>query len=1053
MNQPAVQEYTTEELYRTILNAAPDWLEWKGSNHHDHFVSSAVFQITGYPPEDFINKPGLVIEISHPDDRETIAQHRHDMLNHKTGDCEFDYRIVHRSGEVRWIHHQCHSILRDGKWIGCQVTNRDITVRKKQEEELQSSYNTIKALMNTPMDGMMLIAPDGTIHAVNPVMAQGFGLPAEQIIGSNTFDLFPPRMAEFRRELIRKVIETGLPTRFESQGIVGDVDVTIYPIPDQNGKIFQLAITARDISERKRAEEELLKSYQTVKALLGAPSDIACVLDLDGTIRLINETYAKMYQSTPDDLIGTRIWDLYPAERAEFRQVVFKQVQISKKTARVEDYSPHGYFDSVIQPIFNQQGEVVQIAVLARDITDRVNAENLLREREALLRTVVENASVILAVLDLQGNITFIQGDIRKTNNESVKAVLGQNIHELDYIPPELKSGFNQTILGEDFTSDRLRLGDQTFTIQLKPIHHQNGEVVGVIGIGLDISEVLQIENELRQSKKELEVVLDHHKDAIGVFNREHELIYVNPAGIRMADFSSVSELIETYQQTKRIGVLDESQAPVDFSTILNRLFQQRNTSEREILLRTPDHPEERVVNIQFIPVPDEQGDPRLIIMVARDITESKKVEEQIRANQAELEQKIADRTIELNQANRELRERIQESERAAIHAEALARVAAHTSVLSELPAFLQMVCDEIIQTVHYDFSSIISYDEKTDAFFMAALSPLIELPRQYPVYSRMVVENFIREFGSTIVIPDIRALPADYKGLDLLLLFGVRTLIIIPMIANGEIFGTLNVASVNEVRVPAASEINLLKALTDQATIGFTKARLFEQISESRVRLQTLSEKLVEIQEQEKRNLASELHDEIGQSLTSLHLNLEIIARTKPEAWNTQQDMREQLERANQTTVHLLERVREISLDLRPAMLDDLGLIPALLAFFERYSAQTQIQVHLKHNGVERRFTPKVETAVFRIIQEALTNVSRHTQSTQIAVRLWADSKFLRLQVEDDGAGFNPQLAMQQSLTSGLSGMTERAVSCGGSLEIESEPGQGTCLSAEFPL
>ena len=654
--------------------------------------------------------------------------------------------------------------------------------------------------------------------------------------------------------------------------------------------------------------------------------------------------------------------------------------------------------------------------------------------------------------MNMHGYVTFIQGDIHQSNISSVNSVLGKNIQELDFIPNELINGFYQAVLGDMYSSDRMRIGDQTYNIQLTPVHHQNGEVVGVIGIGLDISEFLRIEDELRQSKKELELVLDHLKDAIGVFNREYELIYVNPAGVQMANSSSESELIEYYQQTKQIGVLDKSGNPVDFSAILDRLFLLKTPGENEILLRTPTHPEERLINTQFIPVPNEKGDPLLMIMIARDITKSRKAQEQIRAHQTELEQKITERTTELNRANQELRERILESQRAASHAETLARVAAHTSVLSELPAFLQMVCDETMQAINYNFSSIISYDEKTDAFYMAALSPQIELPRQYPIYSRTVLEKYIRTYGHTIIIPDIRTLP-DYKGLDLLLLFGIRTLIILPMIANGEIFGTLNVASMNEVRLPDTNEINLLKALTDQATIGFTKAKLFEQISESRVRLQILSEKLVEVQELEKRNLASELHDEIGQSLTSLHLNLGIISHMIPETWNNQHDLREHLDRANQTVVRLLERVREISLDLRPAMLDDLGLIPALLALFEQFSAQTQIRVLLKHNGVERRFAPKIETAAFRIIQEALTNVARHTQSTKITVRLWANSNYLRLQVEDDGGGFNPQLAMQQSLTSGLSDMAERAASCGGSLDIESEPGQGTCLSAEFAL
>ena len=111
------------------------------------------------------------------------------------------------------------------------------------------------------------------------------------------------------------MLKTGQPVRFEDCGVSGVIDNIVFPILDDEGKVFQIVVIGRDISDRKRAEDELLKSYQTIKALLGAPSDIACVIDLNGTIRLINDTYARMYQSTPEDLMGTRIWDLFPPEK------------------------------------------------------------------------------------------------------------------------------------------------------------------------------------------------------------------------------------------------------------------------------------------------------------------------------------------------------------------------------------------------------------------------------------------------------------------------------------------------------------------------------------------------------------------------------------------------------------------------------------------------------------------------------------------------------------------------------------------------------------------
>ncbi len=148
-----------------------------------------------------------------------------------------------------------------------------------------------------------------------------------------------------------------------------------------------------------------------------------------------------------------------------------------------------------------------------------------------------------------------------------------------------------------------------------------------------------------------------------------------------------------------------------------------------------------------------------------------------------------------------------------------------------------------------------------------------------------------------------------------------------------------------------------------------------------------------------------------------------------------------------------LMALVRDLSLDLRPAMLDDLGLLPTLLWHFERYTAQTSVCVTFKHSGLEGRFAPEVETAAYRIVQEALTNVARHAGVSEVTVRLWADQDTLGVQIEDQGTGFDPEAALAASATTGLAGMRERAVLLGGQLTVESAPGAGTHVTAELPL
>jgi len=144
---------------------------------------------------------------------------------------------------------------------------------------------------------------------------------------------------------------------------------------------------------------------------------------------------------------------------------------------------------------------------------------------------------------------------------------------------------------------------------------------------------------------------------------------------------------------------------------------------------------------------------------------------------------------------------------------------------------------------------------------------------------------------------------------------------------------------------------------------------------------------------------------------------------------------------------------VREMSLNLRPAMLDDLGLLPTLLWHIERYSALTNIRVAFKHTQLEGRFPPEVETAAYRLVQEALTNAARHADAREVTVRLWATADVLGVQVEDNGVGFDVQAALSAGESSGLSGMRERVALLAGHLNLESSPGAGTCLTAELPL
>lgn len=221
-------------------------------------------------------------------------------------------------------------------------------------------------------------------------------------------------------------------------------------------------------------------------------------------------------------------------------------------------------------------------------------------------------------------------------------------------------------------------------------------------------------------------------------------------------------------------------------------------------------------------------------------------------------------------------------------------------------------------------------------------------------------------------------------------------------------------------------------------------RKRAGEELRASRERLRALAEYLQSVREEERTRIARELHDEIGQALTGIKLALERSVRAQGNP---------ALAQALAVANDLIGQVRDMSLELRPAMLDDIGLLAALRWHFDRYTKQTKIKVDFKRSGLdERRFGPEIETAAYRIVQESLTNVARHGGIDKVEVGVWADETLLRIRIKDSGVGFDPA-SLPFGATGGLSGMRERAGALKGRVEIESAPGAGTLLTAELPL
>jgi signal transduction histidine kinase len=202
----------------------------------------------------------------------------------------------------------------------------------------------------------------------------------------------------------------------------------------------------------------------------------------------------------------------------------------------------------------------------------------------------------------------------------------------------------------------------------------------------------------------------------------------------------------------------------------------------------------------------------------------------------------------------------------------------------------------------------------------------------------------------------------------------------------------------------------------------------------------------LVEIQEEERRAIARELHDRLGQSLAVLKLLL-------GEAMNSPLDKtRYTLGEAQSLVNEMMSLTRELSLELRPKMLDDLGLLPALLYLFESYTARTHVSVKFEHYGLHKKFPPETGLAAYRIVKEALDNAAAFSGVAEARVLAWSDRRVLSVRIEDRGCGFDPVLIPADRLC-GINGMRGRALVAGGVFTVSSAPDRGTAVTAELPL
>jgi PAS domain S-box-containing protein len=524
-----------------------------------------------------------------------------------------------------------------------------------------------------------------------------------------------------------------------------------------------------------------------------------------------------------------------------------------------------------------------------------------------------------------------------------------------------------------------------------------------------------QLERKLRQSKQWLDTTLTSIGDGVIATDESGLLRFINPAAMEYTGWHHTDAI--GMPLASIFSLLDEkSREPIDLHLIEEPEPESASKVGWEGLL-VPKNGTPFPVEARSTSIKDAGGRIYGTVLVFRDVSRQ--------------------------------RAALNEIKRQADRAEALMQVAAQLNSQLELETVLVRICEIANRTIQAAGTALVLYDSLKGNFrAMAAASPQLVLQQYLSTgleFSKETLRTILSRENPVVGFERIQDFP-NLPDIEIYEKEDVHALAVAGLFRGDELIGALILAFTQALHEVPKDEFSLLRGLADQASSAMQNAELFEQVRAGRERQRKLAKNLVDIQEAERRHIAKELHDHLGQLMTGLQFMLET---TKNQAVGAQ---RTRLEEIQESVSDVIRQIREMSLNLRPGMLDDMGLLPTLRWHMDRYTSQTGIRVNFQCDPFPNRFPMEIETAAYRIIQEALTNVARYAQVKEVFVGLVEQRGSLWVEILDNGKGFDPAAILDRPST-GLSGMRERASLVGGYLVVESFIDQGTQIVAALPL
>ena len=428
-------------------------------------------------------------------------------------------------------------------------------------------------------------------------------------------------------------------------------------------------------------------------------------------------------------------------------------------------------------------------------------------------------------------------------------------------------------------------------------------------------------------------------------------------------------------------------------------------------------------IKITAYPLLDSHGNTTAVVELRRDVTAERELETQILRRHHQLS--------------------------------ALSHISSAVSGLWDLDAILRIALDNVLEIINGAIGGILLLDEETKKLYYRMQRGL---SAKYAEEMRMSlgegIAGTVAQTGEPMLLEDLSKDPRTARP-DLVSAEGIKGFVSIPLKAKDKVVGVLNVAS-HEAGRFGADDVSLLNSIGDYLGTAIEQARLYAGLARAGERYRALLQHALTAQEEERKRIARELHDETSQALTSLTMSLQAIIAMAEMKGIGDAELMEKLRTMHSYAVHAGNEIVKLMKELRPTLLDELGM-PAAIHRYAKDTLQAQgINVSAEFRGTDERLPPEVEVTLFRIAQGAIGNILEHSGAKNTSIKLECNAGECLLHIEDDGKGFDVSKLTQVDPSgrgAGLFTMKERARLVGGDCRVESQPGRGTKVIVEIPV